>query len=260
MTALSRNSTVLTQTPAWLVEYLVTVRHGDLAKMGYVPAGNSGAGFIGRLVMPEVCQRLGERRAVVGLLATWIALQVIFLTVPNLVVDIVVVSVNGFFTAPLFATVRVYGRDLRSVSTHANRCNIEQGINVASKLYTKQEQPAVLGMCIPHWPLFNHPSGSTNQNRPRVYRCSSWWRTVPDHHRSHSELGRCQSLTAHCHRAGRRRPVHLAACAEAGEEGGLNSPDHRKDPVLEISLARCVACRIGVRLGEEAGMERWRLP
>lgn len=48
----------------WVVEYLVDVRDGQLPQMGYVPAGFSGGCLLGRLLLPEVTYRWGERRMI----------------------------------------------------------------------------------------------------------------------------------------------------------------------------------------------------
>lgn len=62
----------------WIVEYLVVVRDGDLAKMGYVPAGFSGGSFLGRLLLPEITHRFGERRMVFLYCALCLGLQLTF--------------------------------------------------------------------------------------------------------------------------------------------------------------------------------------
>lgn len=62
----------------WLVEYLVVVRGGELAQMGYVPAGFNGGCFLGRLLLAEPTQRLGERRMVFIYSVLCIGLQLLF--------------------------------------------------------------------------------------------------------------------------------------------------------------------------------------
>ncbi|KAM0254371.1 hypothetical protein ACHAQJ_006840 [Trichoderma viride] len=63
---------------AWVVEYLVRVRHGDLSKMGFVPAGSSGGALLGRLLLAEPTHRFGERRMVFVYCVAAIGLQLIF--------------------------------------------------------------------------------------------------------------------------------------------------------------------------------------
>jgi len=62
----------------WLVEYLVVVRGGELAQMGYVPAGFNGGCFLGRLLLAEPTQRFGERRMVFIYAVLCVGLQLLF--------------------------------------------------------------------------------------------------------------------------------------------------------------------------------------
>lgn len=62
----------------WIVEYLVRVRNGDLKDMGYVPAGLSGGGFLGRLLLAEPTHRLGERRMIFIYAVLCVGLQLVF--------------------------------------------------------------------------------------------------------------------------------------------------------------------------------------
>lgn len=62
----------------WVVEYLVDVRHGDLAKMGYVPAGFNGGCLLGRLLLAEPTHRFGPRKMVFGYIISALGLQLIF--------------------------------------------------------------------------------------------------------------------------------------------------------------------------------------
>ena len=62
----------------WVVEYLVDVRHGDLSTMGYVPAGFSGGGLLGRTLLAEPTIRWGERRMVVVYCVIAVVLQLVF--------------------------------------------------------------------------------------------------------------------------------------------------------------------------------------
>jgi fucose permease len=62
----------------WVVEYLVVVRNGDLARMGYVAVGFSGGGLLGRLLLAEPTHRWGERRMVFLYSVLCVGLQVLF--------------------------------------------------------------------------------------------------------------------------------------------------------------------------------------
>jgi fucose permease len=89
----------------WVVEYLVRVRHGNLANIGYVPAGSYGGLFLGRLLLAEPTHRFGERLMLSAYAFICLVLQLVFWLVPNLISSIVVFSVMGFFLGPFFAAV-----------------------------------------------------------------------------------------------------------------------------------------------------------
>ncbi|KAH6614616.1 major facilitator superfamily domain-containing protein [Chaetomium sp. MPI-SDFR-AT-0129] len=88
----------------WLVEFLVVVRGGELADMGYVPAGFNGGCLLGRLLLAEPTKRLGERRMVLVYAVLCVGLQLLFWLVPNIIAASVAVSFLGFFSGPFFAT------------------------------------------------------------------------------------------------------------------------------------------------------------
>lgn len=62
----------------WIVEYLVDVRDGNLAHMGYVPAGFSGGGLLGRALLAEPVYRFGERRMIFIFCVLVLTFQLIF--------------------------------------------------------------------------------------------------------------------------------------------------------------------------------------
>ncbi|MCJ1258271.1 hypothetical protein MMC24_006102 [Lignoscripta atroalba] len=107
----------------WVVEYLVQVRNGSLASVGYIPAGVAGGSFLGRLLLAEPTFRLGERRMLLLYCVLALTLQLVFWLVPSIIASAVALSFMGFFLGPLFAT----------------------GISVGSKLFPQKIQPAALG-------------------------------------------------------------------------------------------------------------------
>jgi Na+/melibiose symporter-like transporter len=62
----------------WIVEFLVEVRDGNLAHMGYVPAGFSGGGLLGRILLAEPVYRFGERRMMFIFSVLVLAFQLVF--------------------------------------------------------------------------------------------------------------------------------------------------------------------------------------
>lgn len=108
----------------WVVQYLVSVRHGNLATMGYVPSGYYGGVFLGRLLLAEPTHRYGEHRMLLIYAVLCFAMQLIFWLVPNIISSAVAFSFMGFLLGPAFAA----------------------GISVASRLFPKGIQPAALGL------------------------------------------------------------------------------------------------------------------
>ncbi|OJJ08126.1 hypothetical protein ASPVEDRAFT_155847 [Aspergillus versicolor CBS 583.65] len=108
----------------WIVEYLVEVRNGDLDKMGYVPAGFYGGGFLGRLLLAEPTHRFGERRMIFVYIILCLALELVFWLVPHIITEAVAISLLGFFSGPFFAT----------------------GISVASKAFAAEIRSSALAI------------------------------------------------------------------------------------------------------------------
>lgn len=107
----------------WVVEFLVVVRKGQLAQVGYISSAFYGGLAAGRLLLAEPTFRFGEKRMFLAYAVVSLGLQIIFWRVPNVVVDAVTVSLMGFFLGPAFAT----------------------GVSVGSKLVPAELQPSGLG-------------------------------------------------------------------------------------------------------------------
>ncbi|PKS12431.1 hypothetical protein jhhlp_000637 [Lomentospora prolificans] len=103
----------------WIVEYLVVVRDGDLAKMGYVPAGYNGGTFLGRLLLPEITHRWGERRMVFSYCVLCLAFQLTFWLVPNIISASIAITFFGFFSGPLFAAGMALGAKIFPPESHS---------------------------------------------------------------------------------------------------------------------------------------------
>lgn len=108
----------------WVVEYLVEARNGRLPEVGYMPAALAGGIFLGRILLVEPTYRFGERRMTLAYCVIMLALELVFWLVPNFISSAVTLCFLGFFSGPLFAT----------------------GMSVASKLFTKDQQPTALGL------------------------------------------------------------------------------------------------------------------
>ncbi|KAJ0117815.1 MFS general substrate transporter [Diaporthe amygdali] len=106
----------------WVVAYLVSVRGGDVAKVGYVPSGQAAGTLLGRLLLPEPTHRFGEKRMLLIYFVISIGLQLVFWLVPNIIAGATALSIMGFFQGPFFAT----------------------GVSVASKLFPRKIQSPAL--------------------------------------------------------------------------------------------------------------------
>ncbi|KAH7258744.1 hypothetical protein MRS44_009746 [Fusarium solani] len=143
----------------WVVEYLVQVRDGNLAQMGFIPAAFNGGCLIGRLVLAEPTYQFGERRMVFFYCVVAIGLQLVFWLVPNIIAAAVAVSFLGFVTGPLFATGISLGTKLFPHENHATALGyvfvfaqmggaffpIVTGV-VASRVGVKVLQPFLVGI------------------------------------------------------------------------------------------------------------------
>lgn len=117
----STSCSILLIVLGWVVEYLVSVRHGDASKMGYVQAGFAGGLFLGRVLLAEPTKRLGERRMVFVYALLCLGLELLFWLVPNIIADAVAISIFGFFSGPFFATgvsigSQIFPVDIRSTA------------------------------------------------------------------------------------------------------------------------------------------------
>lgn len=107
----------------WVVEYLTTVRGGDLSKMGYVPMGFYGGTLLGRLLLAEPTHRLGEQHMVLVYTVLLLALQLVFWLVPSIVGSAAALGLMGFVSGPFFPA----------------------GVSVASRLFPRKIRSAALG-------------------------------------------------------------------------------------------------------------------
>ncbi|EAW15189.1 putative MFS transporter [Aspergillus clavatus NRRL 1] len=86
----------------WLVQFLVSVRHGDPKKVGYVASGFWSGFTLGRVLLADITHKFGERRMVFIYIALAIALQVMFWVIPNIIANAITVCFLGFFIGPFY--------------------------------------------------------------------------------------------------------------------------------------------------------------
>ncbi|KAH8705097.1 putative MFS efflux transporter [Talaromyces proteolyticus] len=105
----------------WIVSYLINYRDGDPSHVGYVSAGFWAGITIGRFVLSYPARRLGEKVAVLVLVAGAIAFQIMTWLIPNIIGQAVTVSVLGLLLGPVYpcATVvfnRLLPREIQTAS------------------------------------------------------------------------------------------------------------------------------------------------
>ncbi|KKY37698.1 putative mfs transporter [Diaporthe ampelina] len=105
-------------TGGWVVAYLVELRGGDVAKVGYVPSGQAAGMLLGRLLLLEPTHRFGEKPMLLLYFIISIGLQLVSWLVPNIIAGATALSIMGFFQGPFFAT----------------------GVSVASKIFPRKIQ------------------------------------------------------------------------------------------------------------------------
>ncbi|KAL1857291.1 hypothetical protein Plec18167_004769 [Paecilomyces lecythidis] len=86
----------------WIVSFLVTYRHGNLADVGYVSAGFWAGITAGRFLLSHPAQRLGEKFFVIMAIAGALGFQLIVWLVPNLIGEAVAVAIVGLLLGPIF--------------------------------------------------------------------------------------------------------------------------------------------------------------
>lgn len=86
----------------WIISFLITYRHGDPSKVGYVTAGFWGGITAGRFLLSQPAHKIGEKRSAFGLVAGAAAFQLLIWLVPNVIGDAVAVSIVGLLLGPVY--------------------------------------------------------------------------------------------------------------------------------------------------------------
>lgn len=107
-----------------MVEFLVSIRGGDLSNMGFVPTGYNLGVLLGRVLLAEPIHRFGEHRMILLSFVLVIAFHLIFWLVPNIIGSATALSLMGFFSGSF----------------------IPVGISIASKLFPRKIRSAALGV------------------------------------------------------------------------------------------------------------------
>ena len=108
----------------WVISFLISYRHSDPSRVGYVTAGFWGGITLGRFMLSHAAHKVGEKLAVAILLIGASAFQVLVWKIPNVVGDAVAISIVGLLLGPIYpcATAvvsRLVGRRLQMSSLAA---------------------------------------------------------------------------------------------------------------------------------------------
>ncbi|OJJ50941.1 hypothetical protein ASPZODRAFT_126913 [Penicilliopsis zonata CBS 506.65] len=86
----------------WVVSFLISYRHGDPSHVGYVSAGFWAGITLGRFLLSHPAHRVGEKLAVVLLVAGAVAFQLMTWLIPNVVGEAVSVAIVGLLLGPVY--------------------------------------------------------------------------------------------------------------------------------------------------------------
>ncbi|KAJ9290140.1 hypothetical protein DTO027B5_1459 [Paecilomyces variotii] len=89
-------------TSGWVVSFLISYRKGDPSKVGYVSAGFWAGITLGRFLLSHPAQRIGRKLAVVVLVASSVAFQLMTWLIPNVIGEAVTVAILGLLLGPIY--------------------------------------------------------------------------------------------------------------------------------------------------------------
>ncbi|OJJ32053.1 hypothetical protein ASPWEDRAFT_44076 [Aspergillus wentii DTO 134E9] len=86
----------------WLVQFIISIRHGEPGKVGYIASGFWTGFTLGRILLADITHKFGERRMIFVYIALAIAMQLMFWFIPNIIANAVTVCFLGFFIGPFY--------------------------------------------------------------------------------------------------------------------------------------------------------------
>ncbi|KAJ5893518.1 hypothetical protein N7495_005209 [Penicillium taxi] len=86
----------------WVVSFLITYRHGDPSRVGYVSSGFWGGITAGRFLLTHPATKLGEKISVVGMIAGAVAFQLLTWLIPNVTGEAVTVAILGVLLGAVY--------------------------------------------------------------------------------------------------------------------------------------------------------------
>ncbi|KAJ5370835.1 uncharacterized protein N7496_006927 [Penicillium cataractarum] len=89
-------------TSGWVVSFLISYRHGDPSRVGYVSAGFWAGITAGRFLLVYPAAKLGHKIAVVIMVAGAVAFQLMTWLIPNVIGEAVSVAILGLLLGPVY--------------------------------------------------------------------------------------------------------------------------------------------------------------
>ncbi|KAJ5101770.1 hypothetical protein NUU61_003992 [Penicillium alfredii] len=86
----------------WVVSFLISYRHGDPSRVGYVSAGFWAGITVGRFVLTHPASKLGEKISVVMMVAGAVAFQLLTWLIPNVIGEAVTVAILGLLLGAVY--------------------------------------------------------------------------------------------------------------------------------------------------------------
>lgn len=89
-------------TSGWVVSFLISYRHGDPSRVGYVSAGFWAGITVGRFLLTHPAAKLGEKISVTGMVAGAVAFQLMTWLIPNVIGEAVTVAILGLLLGAVY--------------------------------------------------------------------------------------------------------------------------------------------------------------
>jgi fucose permease len=102
----------------WVVSFLISYRHGDPSRVGYVSAGFWAGITVGRFLLVHPAAKIGHKIAVVSMVAGAVAFQLLTWLVPNVIGEAVSVAILGLLLGPVYPSATAVFTKLLPRSMH----------------------------------------------------------------------------------------------------------------------------------------------
>ncbi|KAJ6119712.1 hypothetical protein N7523_003992 [Penicillium sp. IBT 18751x] len=102
----------------WIVSFLISYRHGDPSRVGYVSAGFWAGITVGRFLLTHPAAKIGHKTAVVVMIAGAVAFQLLTWLVPNVIGEAVSVAILGLLLGPVYPSATAVFTKLLPRSMH----------------------------------------------------------------------------------------------------------------------------------------------